>query len=115
MADVDPNVWIEKDRKIVKQSMLKAAVELAKNQEGVTPENVMAIADKFVAWVYNKETKAGVKTETKSNPVPTPIQKGILDTFKEKYGFTPEQVIKAFGRYPDNTSEAKKCLDKLKG
>jgi len=121
MADIDPKVWEAKDRRIVRQSMLKAAVETvlglgASDLDKFTLENVkrrvLETAETYVNWVYEVENKNAVSDI--SHPMPTPQQAEALKKVEEATGKTVSQVWAAFGRFPvmENVDS---CIAKLKG
>jgi hypothetical protein len=58
----DKQMWADKDLRIVKQSALKAAVELCVNEK-IKLQDLFKIADKFVDYVYNEDDKFAIVTE----------------------------------------------------
>jgi hypothetical protein len=60
--ELDKKMWENKDLRIVKQSALKAAVELCVNEK-IKLQDLFKIADKFVDYVYNEDDKFAIVTE----------------------------------------------------
>ena len=124
MGDVPQHVWEEKDRRIAKQSMLKAAVEfhsqaVSAGDEVRSIDAVIETADKFVAWVYNENapreepSQKAIVISDISHPHPTAEQQKALDIVKEKTGWTPGQVYARFKTFP-NMTNVDKCVAKIK-
>jgi hypothetical protein len=60
--ELDKKMWEDKDLRIVKQSALKAAVELCVN-DNIKLQDLFKMANKFVDYVYNEDDKFAIVTE----------------------------------------------------
>ena len=100
--------WDLKDRRIVRQSMLKASVEWHKDVTASTVEQVLETAEQFVDWVYE------VTSLQSPLPEPTESQQQALNKVKEQTGWNKEQVFKQFERYPTE-GNVDSCIKVIKG
>ena len=121
MAEMSKEEWAEKDRRIVKQSMLKAAVEWVKNDSTANTDEVIAVADVFVAWVYDeppgdKHTALSEQSTTVSDiscPKPTLDQQKALDKVLAETSWNAAQVYARFSKFPV-MSNVDVCIQKIK-
>ena len=115
MAEMTKQDWDLKDRRIVKQSMLKAAVEFharqLENGAITSVEGILSTANKFVDWVYDESQKEIAKCD--NIPTPTQDQAKALKLVEEKTRWTKEQVFAKFSKYPD-MSNVEACIKKIK-
>jgi len=112
-----------KDRRIVRQSMLKAAVEFHTKQleSGMVSsvDTVLETANQFVNWVYSDEVKKEVVSNI-TGPTPTLDQKKALEKVEAETGWNAAQVYAKFKLYPDlsvdkNGKESwKRCINAIK-
>lgn len=92
-----------KERRIVKQSCLKVAAELATIDNDSNVKEVINRAELLLEWVYGEGKKSYSET---TSPVPTPDQQKALDKVLKETGYTREQVFEFSkckypnGRYP---------------
>jgi len=115
-SEMTKEEWEEKDRRIVKQCALKAAVDFFSNSNDVIgADDVLDVADKFVAWVYNEEVKSpGSNVETDiSYPTPTLDQKKALEIVEEETGWNAARVWAKFSKFPV-TANVNQCVERIK-
>lgn len=111
-----------KDRRIVRQNALSHATKLVveTSESGTDPQELVEViknfAEQFVDWVYEAIDSSAPEDENgnfvlpKELPTPTAAQQEILEIFQKKYNKTKEEIYNAWGGYPNNVGEGKKCL-----
>jgi len=121
MAEVPQSVWEEKDRRIVKQSMLKAAVEFhskqLENGQISSPQTVIGTANIFVDWVYNGDSNSnpvsvGSTVSDIGGPTPTLAQAQALEKVEKETGWTASQVFAQFAKYP-TPANVDQCIARI--
>jgi hypothetical protein len=118
---VDKTVWDRKDKLNARMSAIKAASVIFEGS-GADDGNYLAHADAYYSWltqdqewlIVKVDPKNEVETMVKQYPVPTKDQIKWLDSIKEKYGFTKEQVFDTSGSYPSTKEMAIKVVQQLK-
>ena len=108
----EQEMWEAKDRRIVKQSMLKAAVDWQKGNPKLTVQDILTVADAFVDWVYNERVANEVVGDI-TGPHPTLEQKEALKKVEEATGWTEAQVYAKFKKYPTKET-TDKCIKAIK-
>lgn len=114
------------ERKDMLNSRMSAIKAISTVCEGtnISEDELLKRADKIFDWIAqdqtweipNTLTAKTLKNSEDGNvtPVPTVKQKEWLDRIQDKHKFTPEQVLKALGKYPGNKEDALKAIKLLK-